>query len=238
MTGDKACLTLCCLVCRHWAEVCRPAVFRELKLRGGADVDSMLQLLMSSGSASPSLADSLCCINAVHRGPWGIPWVHRLSFIQPYAPDRLRFALHLEKLEGQNTVRLWGAPLPRTLPGSIFHVSRLEIADAQFRRVADLLGVVRDLPKLMDLRCRSVSFSDRSLATETAVRRRRRSLPDGHNLVVHTLQCSEPLQMEESLIFFLLSQMYYRQYRFLGQEIVNDLRVLLTSLKLPPLKSS
>ena len=138
---DKAWLTLCSLVCRHWAEACRSAIFRGLQLRSGADIDGMLQLLSSPACISPSLADSLLWINAVHRGPWGIPWIPRHSFVQPYAPDKLRLALHLEKLEGRNTIRLWGDQLPRTLPGNTFHVRRLEIVDARFRRVADLLVV-------------------------------------------------------------------------------------------------
>lgn len=135
----KKWLRVFCLVCRYWAQICRPVMFRTLALRNGSDLDTLVALLSSPVPVVPRLADCIVNIEVAHTGPWDKPWVHRMFRIQQYATHKLDIRMKISTLRDPPIASLWSAVLPRALPGSAFLFSTLNLAGVRFQNVGNLV---------------------------------------------------------------------------------------------------
>ena len=228
---SKKQLGTCSRVCRYWAQVCRPSLFRKLVLRNAADLDHLLFLLTISPLVAPSLAQCLDEVAVVHPGPRGLPWIHRLPRIRQHTTRVLTLHLEVQQLEIWGTAHLLSTSLPLTLPRSTFPFSSLRIADVRLKKVKDLVRAVRDLPELSTLHCSNVTFEDESLVDERAVRTRRRNFKPTHpGPVLAVVQdCTDPC-LEKVLMHTLLIEMYDYRYSSLDKHTFCVFRKLLMAL--------
>lgn len=227
------------LVCRYWAQVCRPAMFKVLTLRSGNDLDNLILLLSSSTPIPqvPPMADCLECIQTVQKGPWKSPWVHRIPSIQRYTTHELDIRVQVQGVKDPVTDGLWNALIPRTLPPSLFLLRALDISDVRFRRVDDFLSTVRDLPNLEQLECWSISFDHESIPRRRAFRRRYQASQPVRGLEVSVNECKGP-QMEKELMFTLLFEVCHRRCRFSNSRPWYAFRGLIMALNPPHLNFS
>lgn len=223
-----------CLVCRYWAQHFRPPMFRDLVLRNKADFEELLRLILLSSAVAvvPPLAECLYHIDIAHSGDWQMPWIHKLPLVQRHTIQPILFFLRARDLDARCAARLWAASLPRDLPGNNWLLSGLDIIDARFRRVSDLVRAVRDLPKLYRLHCHGISFDAESIP-RGRVRGRQRRCQGGQNVLSLEILIGEcgGTQMERELSFLLMSEMYHRRYRFFDDRVWNTFRELLVAVK-------
>lgn len=224
------------LVCRYWARHFRPPMFRDIVLRNKTDFEDLLRLIVLSSAVAvvPPLAECLYHIDIAHSGDWQMPWIHKLPLVQRHTVQPILFFLRARDLDARCAARLWAASLPRDLPGNNWLLSSLDIIDARFRRVSDLVRAVRDLPKLYRLHCHRISFDDEYIPRRRARGRQRRCQcgQDVLSLEILIGECGGT-QMERELSFLLMSEMYHRRYRFLKDRVWNTFRELLVALKVP-----
>ncbi|EKM52995.1 uncharacterized protein PHACADRAFT_30111 [Phanerochaete carnosa HHB-10118-sp] len=145
-------------------------------------------LISSPVKVEPTIVDSLSHLIIDYRGPWVQPWIHRVyaGMASKYGDDDLQVLTG-----GGITLRLsgvyrrqdsaakdkyapasWCEGLPRSLPGSMFHILKFTLHDLRFHSTAELLRFVQGSPLLSELSCTKLKF-DKDMPPQFTDRHRR-----------------------------------------------------------------
>lgn len=204
--ADLKPLLTCSLVCCHWAQICRPIMFKHIVIRGEAHLNRLSPLLSSPSHITPSLRDCIQRLDIRSSGEQQKPWLHRVSLIQPYISTDA--AWDLIRLDDVSYPSIYGH-IPRTTPRSLLKFRRIQFADVRFRRVHDLLRIMRDLPDLDELECKRISFDDETVPDEDAIHIGREThIKDEVNLY---LVDYGGLRMDRRRLFFALCSAFSRR---------------------------
>jgi hypothetical protein len=156
---EKSHLSLCSLVCRHWARLCRPHIFAYVRLRCSDDLHAFKRiLLMPPPARLPSIAEY---VKHVHIFVERIepPWVHHLlpSYCQRILLLNCNFTLTVKasSSKSNDTTMPFAAiysPLPHTLPSVHACLTHLNLQNIHFRNATAFCRVISGFRNLEDLR--------------------------------------------------------------------------------------
>ena len=224
-------LRVCCLVCRYWAQVCRPVMLRKVTLRSERALKELLHLLSSPVPVNPSLADCILSVDASHEGVWGRPWIHRLSYLGQRLTHKPDVCLIIWSPTGRSVPGLWTSVLPRTLPGYTLPVQTLRLNRVRFQNVGGFFRAIANLPNMRHLDCNSLSFVDGTVGQGLLANHPRHRLVESQDdLYIRMSECGSP-QMEKELVFHVLSNMCRRRHNFfVDQGILHAFRRLVMIL--------
>ena len=134
------------LVCRHWAEVLQPAVFRDLTIRTYSEMTRLLRIRRTSLTR---LAQSAVDPLALEDKLGHTPFTHLATRLSTDSiVEELTIIGPLPTCAGTSLRSIHGT-LPRSLPGaSVLSVRSLKLEDIHFRYFLDLVRVVLEIPAL------------------------------------------------------------------------------------------
>jgi hypothetical protein len=145
---QKRVLSLCSLVCRHWARICRPLIFRSIALRSASDLSLFKHTLLTPPPLDLlSLAKYVknLYVEVKHIEP---PWAHRLrSDLAHILSTECQLNLivdasALEEISTARSVKVIFDTLPRTLPSAHACFFSLEFSSIHFRDTVSLYRLI------------------------------------------------------------------------------------------------
>lgn len=146
---QKRDLNTCALVCRHWARICRPVIFRALNLRDRNDVVSLISFVQSPISIIRDYLHTIRLMpNAEDR-----PWVHLLStslypLLLPYQVMLISLTLEGPLSSSLPSIRTIHPMLPRSPASLSTRIAYLALRNIHFSRINSLMHLVWELPDL------------------------------------------------------------------------------------------
>ncbi|KAJ3553073.1 hypothetical protein NM688_g3810 [Phlebia brevispora] len=170
------------LVCRRWAKLIRPMIFKEIKLRNRDDVVTLLSFLRCPTSVISGYIDYLYLELSVTLYPY-LPWVHTVcSVIHPRLARQPRLQLKIEgPLPANKIMKGVHEMLPRSYPYFSSGLRRLTLNNTQFKTFGHLVSTIGEMPTLEEVSLWKVTW-DRSQDEEF------RPPPAHHNAAVVLLR--------------------------------------------------
>ncbi|KAJ3536300.1 hypothetical protein NM688_g6857 [Phlebia brevispora] len=162
------------LVCRHWAKLIQPMIFRVTMLRGREDVNTLLSFLRSPTTAvSKYLQHPQLSLN-IATYPC-IPWIHIAC-----SSNMLSKQFILARIDGPlpsgRSMKGLHDMLPRNCPLFFSRIEELLLTDVHFKSLPCILRSVRDMADLKFVRLVKVTWdrpSDDEIHPPLASRRTR-----------------------------------------------------------------
>lgn len=155
MPGDqiqsgKRGLAACSLVCRHWAGLLRPMLFRLLTLRNQGDVSLLFEFVRSSTPVpGPPLRECIHYICFEDYRDWTLSALNRLRAIAGATkPKSIALFVRNCRLRGKRRPTQHHLPffsLPNSLPGRLAPITALHLTSVQLRRHSDLVRLLGSL---------------------------------------------------------------------------------------------
>ena len=140
-------LASCALVCRRWAVVLRPLLFRNMTTRSHGEMTRLLHIYRTS---SIKLASHDLDPLTLEVKLGNAPFAHLAArlFVHPYYLEQIRIIGPLPGRTGAGLRSIHGC-LPRSLPPSaICSVRYLVFVNVHFQYFADLVRTVAEIPAL------------------------------------------------------------------------------------------
>lgn len=150
---DKRHLAQCSLVCRYWAQRCRPYLFQEISVGSRADLDVLLGHLRTNGPATPAIRECISFLTVHITANLRFPWSHPVFLILTSSnpPPHINVVVS----DYRHTL------LPRCIPPSCAAiVSSLELKGVEFHRAVDLSRLVASFRSSWSIECDAVDFGD------------------------------------------------------------------------------
>ena len=164
---EKTGLAGCSLACRHWSDLIRPLLFRELVLNCPLDVERLEAILRSN----VPIRTWIHSLHVEHRDDEQ-PWLHHVYNLVALVSGELYMHVTIDKSdvakEAQNTAGKHPTPnipsifLHRSLPGSVYPIQSLALDNVHLKRPLQLVRFVLSIPTLQDCTLTRLSFSDES----------------------------------------------------------------------------
>jgi hypothetical protein len=137
-------LSRCGQVCRHWARVCRPLLFRKIELHSANDLSSFKHILLTPPPLGlPSITEYVQDVT-LNIGCAGYPWAHRIQsdcarFLSAYCAFNIRVDWWDEKQSStaRSAKAIFDTP-PRALPHAYTRFSSLTLTNIRFQNAAEL----------------------------------------------------------------------------------------------------
>ncbi|EKM53572.1 uncharacterized protein PHACADRAFT_125379 [Phanerochaete carnosa HHB-10118-sp] len=161
------------LVCKHWSEVVRSYLFRELAFRSPDDVRFLVNIIDSPQFRASSLSRVIHEIQVHQDGSETKPWLHHIHLLSSRLP-RTNF-LYVAA-ENTDDAGPWRGPfhsLPRTPPTSNLQLSELTLDGLRLPSKTALARIIDTFPTLEQCFCLRLTFLDSSPVTQSRRPRRR-----------------------------------------------------------------
>ena len=145
VSGSRSALVSCARVCRHWANILQPKLFRRIMLRSLRESNQLLSIRRASltGLIHEEL---FLTLEAQLRDP---PFIHRISHMKHLSGARATITGPLPAPCGSSVRSVLGG-VPRALPrSSLAHIRNLTLEDVNFRSFMDFMDLVAELPPSM-----------------------------------------------------------------------------------------
>lgn len=164
---SKPQLGTCSLVCRYWAKLCRPHMFRTLRLRSRDDLYRFVQFTDAPSLVTPSLADCVRFIKVKHTSHSTEPWLHLIRAVITARPNIFLnpgVKLYLKDdetgpSESKRSRRPLYTSLPRAVPGAMYLFYSIKLRNVRFEYVDDLLRLFRDCSSAAWIECSHAVFN-------------------------------------------------------------------------------
>ncbi|KAJ3559034.1 hypothetical protein NM688_g584 [Phlebia brevispora] len=165
---DKRELGLISLVCPRWLRILRPLIFSRITLRSGEDACTLLSLLHHPHSSIAPYIETVVLSQSLTPYPY-LPWLHRTHVF-----DQIVGALKTEPFDHRLKMVFCGpAPtgkftkgvcemLPRSVPWAFIGITYLKLTDLHFKKLGDLMRILKELPSLDEFFCCNVTWEDSS----------------------------------------------------------------------------
>lgn len=178
---NKQHLGICSLVCRFWAQWCRPHIFYSITLRSAEDFEQLVQLMDTPSKVLPSIRQCLVKLIVIRRGACDAPYLHLIARHWEHLVDFEMLPVNSSSPLSSDSIADY-APhsmsvgLPRTLPGSMYPLYSITLSDLRFRNTGDVLKLIRNLYDLTKLECTKLRFDNVSPVLPGGTRRVRGQL--------------------------------------------------------------
>lgn len=173
---DKRQLGHCSLVCQFWAQWCRPHIFHTITLRTAGEWTELVDLMNAPSVVSPTIRQCLTKLRIAFQGVYQAPWLHLVTKEWEHLVDVEMQNVHMSAPEPEGAREYaphsMSAGLPRTLPAGTFPVTSLRLSDLRFRRIADVVNLVKNLRDFVLLECTRLAFDDEAPAPPPSGSRR------------------------------------------------------------------
>lgn len=165
----------CSLTCRYLARRCRPYIYKAVILHSLEDLIRLVTLLQESFAVLADISSLPACVQYVlvrRKGPWPIPWFHRLHGLTWLLVNPVDIEVELTDGNGTLGPRSFCTCLPATLPSSVFPFRRISLTHFRFTTMTAFLHLIASLPQLEELDCKSLSFDTVTSPPERSLLRR------------------------------------------------------------------
>ncbi|KAJ3547126.1 hypothetical protein NM688_g5433 [Phlebia brevispora] len=154
------------LVCKRWATVIQPRLFKEIELHGKERTSTLVSLLKQPTSRISHYVQN---IQGDLDGEEQLrdPWIHhiRLSLL-PQLPmvelDKVRLTLEIKESKKMLSSIF---PCPRYRPQFSSGVCKLKLMDVHFRSLEHLVRLLKEMPSVEKVECERVTWDILSLRT-------------------------------------------------------------------------
>ena len=151
-------LSLLGRICRYWARLCRPNLFRSITLRNPDDVKHFREILDAPAVLGlQPVASMVVAVKAkvAHKDP---PWIHLAMFLLDHKL-RSDSGMEVELLpSAKNTWRTLHPSLPRAVPGPRNPITTLLLDGLHFSSARVLSHLLSALPTLHALQAYTLTF--------------------------------------------------------------------------------
>ncbi|KAJ3551459.1 hypothetical protein NM688_g4689 [Phlebia brevispora] len=144
------------LVCRRWAKLIQPIIYKHIILRNGQDVATVRKSLQSSTTAvSKHLQYPQLNLN-VTTYPY-IPWIHIACSSKAFAKGSMKLRIQ-GPLPSSCSMKGFHDMLPRSGPWFCSRITDLWLKNVHFKSLPYLMRAIGDMPDLMGARLEKATW--------------------------------------------------------------------------------
>lgn len=165
--GAKRGIAACSLVCRYWAEMLRPLLFKELRLRSNADIAFLVEVMQCPLSRpGRPLGNCIMKLRFSSVEDWSMSSVNHLSRILKLCGRPFNSLLYLDIENRQASSSSRGtisqtympfSPFPRR-PPTVPQFTSISLYNVQLQRQMDLVSLLDNCPSTRVFELQKVTF--------------------------------------------------------------------------------